>query len=229
MSELTREIRSAGFWFVVIHPIPFVPDRVKPITELFPLISRLAVEIRGWDYPHVDRDPEPTPGVDSVGQELSWDNHAESWKFYQSGQFVALTAFTYDRRDKSDLWPSDASWRRGALLGIGDALYRFVEIFELAARLSKSVAGDETMHISITVGGLQGRVLAVDSRNRWPLRHAPPATIPEFTLADDFGRLELAADSLTPAIAWAQELFRRFGKEISADDLRDWLKELRRF
>ena len=54
MSELLEKIRSRGYWRVVIHPASFVEKQVANISDLYPLLQKIAVELRGWDYPHLD-------------------------------------------------------------------------------------------------------------------------------------------------------------------------------
>jgi len=227
MSDLTRKIKTAGFTEVSLHPNRFVADRVEPITALFPLVQRCKVSLRGWDYPHVDRHvPEPVPELDSVGQESEWDSHLESWRLYHTGQFVSLRGMSYDWRDQSGFWPPDAAWRRGDILTIEEALFTFAEIFEFTARLSNTVAGDDQMHVNITFGGLRNRRLAVADSRRADFIEPPQARIDIFPAPFVVPRAQLLAEPQVLAISGAQELFRRFGEDLSTDLLRDWLAEL---
>ena len=146
MSDLTQKIKTAGYVEVSIHPGRFVVDRVQPITSLFPIVQRCKVLLRGWDYPHIDPStPDPVPDIDFVEQESEWEHHLEWWRLYQSGLFLSLRGICHDWRDQSDLWPADKNWRRGDLLVIEDTLLTLVEIFEFAARLSNTDAGDDRM------------------------------------------------------------------------------------
>jgi hypothetical protein len=227
MRELTRKIKTAGYTDVSIHPDRFVEDRVQAVTSLFPLVQRSKVSLRGWDYPHISRNvPEPVPEIDSVGVESEWDAHLESWRIYQTGQFVCLRGMSYDWRNQSGFWPADAAWRRGDILTIEEALFTFAEIFEFAARLSNTAAGDDPMHVSITFGGLRDRRLAVADPRRMDFMDPPPARLQEFPQQFVVPRAQLLAESRALAIGGAQELFRRFGEDLSTDLLRDWLAQL---
>jgi hypothetical protein len=226
MSELTRKIKTAGYTEVSVRPGRFVADRIQPVTALFPLIERAKVSLRGWDYPHIDRNVQVVPEQDSVAQESEWGEHLEAWRFYQSGQFVSLRALRYDWRDQSGFWPADAAWRRGAVLPIEDVLFTFAEIFESAARLSSTPAGDDPMYVEVTFGGLRDRRLAVSDPRRADFFEPPAARIDSFPQLFVVPRAELLAEPRGLAVRGAQELFRRFGEELATDLLRDWLAQL---
>ena len=94
MSEITTRIRSAGYWEIAIHPVTFAQTRIPSVLELFPTIQRCVVEVRGWDFPHIDRNvPAPAPHLDFIQQESEWEHHAERWRLYQSGQFLLLRPY----------------------------------------------------------------------------------------------------------------------------------------
>lgn len=163
---LLEKIKSRGYWRVVIRPGQFVEKRIPEISSLYPIIQKTTVQLRGWDFPHVDPHTNLHIDVDWVGQESEWQEFLELWRFYQSGQFVDIAGIWEDWRDQSELRLGRHEMEPGALLGIGDTLFRFTEIFEFAARLALTKAGDELMHIEVTVCGLAGRRLWVDSHNR---------------------------------------------------------------
>jgi hypothetical protein len=225
MSELTRRIKSAGHWDITIRPQQFDARRVHPITALTPLLRRCHVEVRGWDFPHIDPHNPIITDIDFIWQESAWQHYAEKWRFYQSGQFVDRKAIPGDWRDRSSVWPPDEHWKRGDRLGIGDTLYTYYEIFEFAARLAHALEGDDKINVDIKVAGLQNRILYVDDPRRWPLSDAPTAHLPEFPQGFALSRTELIANPMGLGITAAQELFRRFGREFTDTQLRDWLEK----
>jgi hypothetical protein len=226
MSEITARIRSAGYWDVAIHPAVFNERRIPNVLDLYPIVQRSVVEVRGWDFPHLNRRADPVPHLDFIQAETEWEHHAERWRFYQSGQFMMLRAMAYDWRDRSGWWPADERWQRGAQLGIGDALFTLWEIFEFAARLSNSPAGDDRMRIHIEVGGLRARALVVDDPRRVGFSMEHRAEVDTFPIDRVLSRTELMAGADPLAIAAARELFARFGRDLSPDLLRDWLGKL---
>jgi hypothetical protein len=228
MSEITQRIRSAGYWEVDIHPATFKKDRIPNVLDLFPIVERSKVEVRGWDFPHINRREHPVPHLDFVQQESEWEHHAERWRLFQSGQFAMLRAFAEDWRDRSGWWPPGKDWKRGGRLGIGDALFTLFEIYEFAARLSNTPAGDERMVVNIDVGGLKGRALEVDDPNRIPFIAERHSQIASYPIRTSPSRSDLLANSTDLALQAARELFQRFGRDMSIDRLRDWLPKLRR-
>lgn len=229
MSTLLQEIKSRGYWQVIIRPCTFVQYRVPEISALYPILQKTSVGSRGWSFPQV-RDPhtELHIDIDWVGQEGHWGHHLEVWRFYQSGQFVDFSGMRYDWLDISKSLPSGQSWKPGVFWGIGDAVFRFTEIFEFAARLALTEAGDEQMHIEVTVSGLQGRVLWVDSPNRFPMPRDYRASIKEFPYIVELPRTELIAAPRELALKPAMELFQRFNWNPPRELLQGVQEELRR-
>lgn len=226
MSVILDKIQSRGYWQVIIRPKNFIEKRVQNISALYPIVQKASVELRGWDFPHIDPHTNPHIDIDWVGQESEWQQYLEVWRFYQSGQFIDIAGIPEDWRDQSSLWPPSQDWKSGALLGIDDALFRFTEILELAARLALTEVGDELMHIEVTVSGLKGRRLWVDSPNRRPMFRHYEASLPELPYKIELSRSELVAQPKELAIKPAVELFARFGWEPAAHVLRDQQKML---
>ena len=229
VADLTDDIRSRGHWQVVIRPTAFVAGRVSDIAVLFPIVEHSSVQLRGWDFPHVDRNDRPIIDVNCVGQETRWQHMLETWRIYQTGQFFHLAGIWDDWRDQSEWWPPPPGWSPGERLGIGDVLFRFVEIFEFAARLSTTAAGDDSMHIEVRLGGLANRLLFVDSPSRLPyLRGQPRIAINEFPFEVDVSKTELEADPRGLALRGSIEVFKRFGWEPPLENLRVWQAEIGR-
>jgi hypothetical protein len=230
VSNLADDIRSRGHWQVVIRPSAFAACRVPDISALFPIAENASVQLRGWDFPHIDRGSRHIIAVNWVGQETQWEHMLEIWRIYQTGQFFHLAGFWDDWRDRSGWWPAPPGWVHSQRLGIGDVLFRFAEIFEFAARLSTSAAGDESMHVEVRLCGLANRMLFVDSANRLPyLRGQPRITINEFPFEVDVSRAELVADPRGLALRGSIEVFKRFNWDGPLDTLKAWQAELGRF
>ena len=85
------------------------------------------------------------------------------------------------------------------------------------------------MSVEITVGGLTNRRLAVADFNRLDfIGGSPLAKINEFPQEFSLSRSQLLSDTETLTISASQGLFGVFGKEVSSDLLRDWLRQLLR-
>lgn len=216
MSGLSDKIKSRGFWRVTIRPAQYVERRIDNVTELFPLVQRLSVQLRGWDFPHIDHHNPPVIGPDWASQELEWEHHLERWRIYQSGQFAYLGAFTIDWAADTNNWlPRPPKPPRGTLLGISDAVCRYAEFFEFASAWALSPAGDDPIHIEVGCHGIQDRELWLDDPNRMPFAFPMKASLPEFVQEETFSREALVAETRSIANRWAKELFRRFTWDVS--------------
>ena len=227
MSEILNKIRSRGYWQVLIKPTKFIADRIPDISALFPILQKHYVHIRGWNYPHLDDRRNLHIDQDWIGQDFEWMHSKSSWRFFQSGLFVHLHGIRYDWRDESSIWPAEENWSPFQDLGIGDALYTFTEIYELASRLSMSEAGDEQMDIEIKIYHLNNRKLYMDSSNRWPFDYIYEAHINDYTISNRLLRQELIAKSKDFAIESSLELFKRFGWNTTFEIIKSRQDELR--
>ena len=105
-------------------------------------------------------------------------------------------------------------------LSVGDAVFTFTEVFELAARLATALPGSDPLSVSIGAFGLKGRVLVVDDPRRGDL-------FVDYTASDDFNqsfdvsRAELLADSRGLAVEAVRQLFLRFGWSADPEVLKD--------
>jgi hypothetical protein len=226
MSELTNEIKSKGFWQVVIRPTIFSEERISDYGQLLPILQKSAVGLRGWDFPHIDSKTEVVKQLHWIGQETDWEYFREAWRFHQSGQFAYLVAIHEDWAERSHGWAPREEHDR-PLLGIGDAVFRFTEIFEFAARLSLTDAGDAQMHIDVSIHGLNGRSLWQDDRSHRSIRETDRATIEAFPYGVNVSRDTLASDAWNLALTPAKQLFLRFGWNPSTEVLRDLQSGLR--
>lgn len=146
MSELLEKIRSRGYWRVVIHPASFVEKQVANISDLYPLLQKISVELRGWDYPHLDVHTPLHIDKAWIQQSSESNQYLELWRFYQNGQFVDFIGMEEDWLDQFHDWSLPENWRHGSYLGVENAVFQFTEMMEFAARLSLTQAGGESMH-----------------------------------------------------------------------------------
>ena len=227
MSELLEKISCRGYWKVVVRPGSFVEKRIEKITDLEPLLQRTSVQLRGWGFPHFDSREQAHIYSDWIQQESEWEEFLEVWRFYQTGQFVDFAGIPYDWDDQSQRHLPSQGWKPGEILNVQDALFTFTEIFEFAARLALSEAGDEFMRIEVTASNLAGRALRLHSQHYLPLPGRYKATINELPYQVDLSRTELISEAKELALKPAVELFRRFGWEPEPDMLRNMQERLR--
>lgn len=223
MKEILNKIHSRGYWQATIRPDSFDPARAGGPDDLADILSKTAVRLRGWDFPHQGNRPLLYgKGKGWVGQETDWQHYREAWRLYPSGRFVHHSAMKEDWQSRCPGSCLYAGLEPGAVLDPLDALLRCAEIFEFAARLLHTPLGDLWTHLEIAVHGLDGRRLWAEPVGiGFPGSH-PTAKEPWlYRRAFPFPQLNMEAQDL--ALAAAQELFQSFGWLPS----RRFLRELR--
>ncbi len=227
-SEVLAEIRSRGYWRVVIRPTVFDERRIPEIASLFPIVDQSRVRLRGWDYPHVNQ-TEVRTLLGFVEQASSWEHHLEAWRFFQSAQFVHYSGLADDWRDRSARWPPDSKWAPGRWLGIGSVIYRFTEIFEFAARLAQAAPMGDAISIATTVVGLKDRLMYADDPQRLDLAsQRAHVDIAEFPFGREASRADLMATPRAIALDACKELFSYCHVDMSDSTLRSWQDEVGR-
>jgi hypothetical protein len=212
------KIRTRGYWRVVIRPGVFEEKRIPNYSDLFQILTKNSVRLRGWDYPHVDYHRQPQCGTDWIGQEYDCQDEVEVWRLYLSGQFVHFFALAGEWRDYSTTWTPEPDWKPGQFLYYVQTIYSFVEVFEFAARLALSPAGAAVMCVEIELSGLQGREI-VETDNRFRFSRTYATQMPGWKHRFEGTETELIARPRELAALAARELFARFGLDVSLDTL----------
>lgn len=220
------DIRAKGHVVFTVRPSSFDPRRV-PVVELEPILRRCAVQLRGWDLPHIDPQSPVRRKTDRIQQESAWRDHLEQWSFYTSGQLADISSLRFDWLDEYDSHLVPAGWRAGSALPVTDTIFSITEIFELAARLALTPAGDEQMQIAISYRNMEGRVLVVDDNRRAPFFQEYRYDDDRVELTGSFTREQLAGEAWDLAADSARELFTYFGWEPAVEVIKGAQSELR--
>jgi hypothetical protein len=226
LSEVVEKIRSKGHWEVSIRPEPFTEHRVD-YGELDEVLSTATVRLRGWPVPFIDHREEVMRGADWIGQDIDATivSNFEAWRFFTSGQFSHLRAVSADwRTGSAEATPVPQDFT--SVIEVWEILFYLTEVFELAARLALSPAGDERMTIDASLNGLEGRALVVGQRNRAPFFRPYRTTSENLHHAVTLPRHRLISESRSAAVEGARDLFLRFGWKPSIDLLAEHQQEL---
>ena len=228
MSELLGKIRSRGHWRVRIRPINFDEGRVSDATELERIMERTYVQFRGWDFPHLGSNPpehcKDGNGNVCIGRETDWEHYVELWRFYRSGQFIHHSGMKEDWQDQRQLSSLYQGLEPGEALDALEAILRFSEMFEFAARLIFKPASLECINLEITINGLEGRALWDKPGGLIPANKYR-CSVEKYHYQQAFSFIHLA-DSKPPALEAAADLFQQFGWNPSMNLLRDIQTEL---
>ena len=168
--DVIKKIQLRGHWRVVIRPTEFDAQRVPDIATLFDIVRQTSVELRGWDFPHVDLQEAPRIGHDYVEQALDWSGFVEVWRLYQSGQFYFLGAMNNDWSEEH--WASAGQpTASGPRLPATSTVFQYTEFFEFAARLALTAAGAPRMSVAMTT------LITASARAQPFVRMSTPATV----------------------------------------------------
>jgi len=225
MTGLSDKIRSRGYWQIFVSPADFVESRV-PYSELRPLIERSSVDLRGWDFPHIDPHEPIQTNTSWIEQESEWHQFKEIWRLHQSGQFLDLLSIWEDWYDESQLDRIPDGWEPMQRLGVSNTIYHFTEIYEFASRLARTVAGSEVMTIGITATGLKNRFLWQENLRRVPFRFPRSTAMSEFLFEKAYSKLDLSAQPREFALEPIEELFARFEWSPGLERLREWQSQI---
>jgi hypothetical protein len=225
LSEVTDKIRSRGHWEVVILPQPFAEHRLD-YGQLDDIVEGAVVRLRGWPVPYVDHREPILRGGEWVGQDIDATavSHYEAWRFFMSGQFNHLRSVSADWRAGREATAAPES--RNAVIEIWEILYYLTEVFELAARLALSPAGDEKMTVDVRLNRLADRALVVGDPRRTPFSTLRRATEERLTQVITLPRDQLVAEARKKAVEMAREFFLRFGWKPSIEQLLVHQREL---
>lgn len=223
-------IRETGYWRVIIRPTIFEERRIPTIAECWRILEEAKVSLRGWDYPHLDRDDRGR-SADSIQSGSTFGNHVEYWRFFQSGQFVHHFGFREDRVRPT--WPG--RWGNPAQivsmqprqLHVLSTLYTFTEILTFARNLAYRGVLEPVADITIELYELEGRVLTapfdrdLDDRFR--------ATTDRISWHVSLLATTLLASATDLALDATTHVFERFGwddppRTILAEDQRRLLE-----
>lgn len=211
VSEVLDKVRSRGYWDVTIRPEPYIGNRVA-YDALDDLLMRASVRLRGWPVPYI-HPGEYERGDNWIGAEVDAGivDLYEAWRFFESGQFNHLRAISAD-------WDSGRGSTRvpagfDSVIEVWEILYYLTEVFELAARLSLTSAGDARMTVSVRLSGLRDRALVMGYPHYevagFPV--PPRSSVAELSNSATLERDQLVAKTRELAVEWARYFFIRFG------------------
>jgi hypothetical protein len=86
---------STGRIEVIAHPTVYNATRIASIPTVLDAIKQSTVSLRGWDFPHTDRE-NPAPFASGYQSSTVWDRYIEAYRLYQSGLFIWRRNFGED-------------------------------------------------------------------------------------------------------------------------------------
>jgi hypothetical protein len=171
MSDVLNSIKLRPHWRVTIRPTVFNESRISTLPECWKIIESCSVSLRGWNYPHVDRDGRAN-GSDWISSWCDFNGYLEYWRFYQSAQFLHLKSFWEDtdlakpsQRPRSRA-PETAAPPSG-FVDITELLCTVTEIYEFSARFAQAAKIDTPLSVAIGMVNVKNRILTAQFPKAW--------------------------------------------------------------
>jgi len=170
--DLINEIKSKGYWRVVIRPSEsyYKSDRIA-LEKLSEIVDNNQIQLRGWYYPHIDQGDVSVSSQNSIASGCTgFEGIFEYWEFFTSGQFAHLFSikedYIIDEPKKEQILKSIFYNRTppadlDKFFEVVSAIYRFTEIHLFAANLVQLEQYKDVgeFEISITIHGVNNRLL----------------------------------------------------------------------
>lgn len=217
-SDVVDRIRGGPHWRVVYRPTHYTAERVSTLSELSGLVDRHAVALRGWNFPHVSSDAVER-GPTWIGSWSTFMGHLEYWRFFQSAQFLYLSAVRevaeedWDRKLRagfaSRVFPEVDVERIPGFFSIENFVYTVSEFYEFAARLASADLFDDQVQITVELHGIEGFALTTGPDRAW--RSLYQATSDVLSRPVEVAPAELVADTGQIAMGTIAWFFERFG------------------
>src|ERR1700730_7077517 len=84
---LPADFEELGYWELIAMPQSYSRERIPNITGIWKVLTESEVSLRGWNFPHMDRDTQSN----FANGRQSYTNvmhHVEALRTYQSGLFI---------------------------------------------------------------------------------------------------------------------------------------------
>lgn len=217
--DVLASIQDSPHWRLLYRPEVYIPERIPTLARVRELVEKHAVRLRGWDFPHMGREDEQGRGTNWVASWSTFMGHFEYWRFYQSAQFVYLSAVRevteedWDRKLRGHFAdrvvpPVDVSKIPG-FLSIENFVYTVTEFYEFAARLVSTEVFGEGLEISIGLHGIRGFALTTGPNRAWHSLYQATEEELVRSVATNTGQLGSESNELAlDAVRW---FFERFG------------------
>ncbi len=172
--NLLETIKKKGYWKIIVRPVERVDIRIKTTPELKEVITKSNIRLRGWDYPHINRESgiEAAPHSSVMSLE-NWPDmgHLEYWQYYQDGQFIHFFSMLEDYRmteEKKEELANSYVFSKlkdktidNKYLSVLNALYSVTEIYLFTKKMIENISLDRNSNIEIIIElhGVKNRTL----------------------------------------------------------------------
>lgn len=211
---LPPNFEDSGYWELVAMPQTYGRERIPNITTVFKFLSESDVHLRGWNFPHLDRDTSANfaNGRQSYTQ---FRHHIEANRAYQSGLFIWRGAYWGNRKEHE------------YALSFVNVIYTVTEFYVFLKRYYERVSLDAAIKVSIELTHLKDRTLTESDSSSWSLLGSYVAKVLSLRIEQEYILPELRASAEELAIKTVQKIFEVFNwNNPDANMIRGWQQKL---
>lgn len=210
---------DTGYWELVVFPTTYKPELIQTPVEAGNVIEELAIHLRGWDFPHVDRHGNATnfnKGKQSftVSEDIEVQ---EAWRMYKNGLFAWKSHF------REDLMGYHQDGKK--VLFFVSAIYSLTEIVLFLQKLYVEKLNVGSIHIELTLNGCKGRVLGEGQPGL--LHRGYVCNEDQIIITKDIKAIDLKNSFESIARLFVKDIFMLFNWNDPLESmLEDWQKKL---
>ncbi|KZK88842.1 hypothetical protein PsAD5_05193 [Pseudovibrio sp. Ad5] len=205
---LLDKIRGAGYWRINMRPLRPEQKR-RSFDDYEILVKQSRVSLRGWDYPHISRNPD-NGGLERFGDYVEawcdWQHHSEFWRMYKSSQFLYYKNMWEDTAESQD-----RDRPKGKLLSVFNTIYQVSEILEFSKRLYEAGLYESGVKLILSLENSQARQLWFSKPERGAFFDEKRLNIERLLIERSITKVELSQYSNKVATEVIIEIFDNFG------------------
>ncbi len=211
-----------GYWELRAMPEMYSRERIPDISTVWRFVRESEVSLRGWNFPHTDRDTEANFAEGRQSHTVS-NRHTEAYRAYGSGLFVWRGGYWED--DPSIKARVEAEYGSAKVLGFVNVIYEITEMFVFLKRYYERFAQDAAIHASIEMTGIKDRQLV--TWDVFPPLGTYASQEPRLLIESDYAVPELRASAEELAIKVISRIFEIFNWNAPDPNMiRGWQQRL---
>jgi hypothetical protein len=207
-----------GHWEVISMPLKYSKERVPTITEVYKSLVESEVYLRGWNFPHFDKDTKTnfSNGRQSFTEFM---HHIEAHRAYQSGLFMWRGLY----------WEHSSHFKKQheKALSFVNVIYTVTEFLLFFKRYYERISPDASIRFSIRMTDIQDRTLEATDWDALPFMGNYAAKDSSLKIDREYSVPELRATAEEIAIGVVQRIFEVFNWNGSDPNMiRGWQQRL---
>lgn len=148
--HLQSKMAENGYWELISYPVDYDGNRIADLTNAGKYVSDSQVVLRGWYFPHIDRENLSNFGKGKQSFTIS-KRYIEGWRLYQSGLFIWRRAFWEDIEGRKE--------NGKPILSFISAIYSITEFLLFLKRLYADSLQVPDIYLSIELNQCKERKL----------------------------------------------------------------------